>query len=96
MSVTQLIIYLVIAAIVGLLAERLVGAGPWGLIGNIVVGLLGIWVMLNVIKFQLSGDPVIGGVPIITSILGAILVDVVLSLIMRGRGPRRTWSRRRI
>jgi|SwirhisoilCB1_FD_contig_31_6805119_length_335_multi_5_in_0_out_0_1 uncharacterized membrane protein YeaQ/YmgE (transglycosylase-associated protein family) len=94
MTVAQLIVYLLVAAIVGLIAERLVGAGPWGLVGNIVVGLLGIWVMLNVVHWQLPGDLTIEGVPILTSILGAIIVDLLLSLLLRGLGPRRVWRRR--
>ena len=94
MTVAQLIVYLLVAAIVGLIAERLVGAGPWGLVGNILVGLLGIWVMLNVVHWQLPGDLMIEGVPILTSILGAIIVDLLLSLLLRGLGPRRVWRRR--
>jgi uncharacterized membrane protein YeaQ/YmgE (transglycosylase-associated protein family) len=72
----------------------LVGAGPWGIVGNIVVGLLGIWVMLNVLHWRLPGDLEIEGVPILTGILGAILVDLLLSLLLRGLGPRRAWRRR--
>ncbi|HET7077261.1 MAG TPA: hypothetical protein VFM49_07405 [Chloroflexia bacterium] len=94
MTVAQLIVYLLLAAIVGLIAERLVGAGPWGIVGNIVVGLLGIWVMLNVLHWRLPGDLEIEGVPILTGILGAILVDLLLSLLLRGLGPRRAWRRR--
>jgi uncharacterized membrane protein YeaQ/YmgE (transglycosylase-associated protein family) len=94
MTVAQLIVYLLLAAIVGLIAERLVGAGPWGIVGNIVVGLLGIWVMLNVLHWRLPGDLEIEGVPILTGILGAILVDLLLSLWLRGLGPRRAWRRR--
>ena len=94
MTVAQLIVYLLLAAIVGLIAERLVGAGPWGLVGNIIVGLLGIWVMLNVLHWRLPGDLEIEGVPILTGILGAILVDLLLSLLLRGLGPRRAWPRR--
>ncbi len=94
MTVAQLIVYLLLAAIVGLIAERLVGAGPWGIVGNIVVGLLGIWVMLNVLHWRLPGDLEIEGVPILTGILGAILVDLLVSLLVRGLGPRRAWRRR--
>jgi uncharacterized membrane protein YeaQ/YmgE (transglycosylase-associated protein family) len=94
MTVAQLIVYLLVAAIVGLIAERLVGAGPWGLVGNIIVGLLGIWIMLNVVHWQLPGDLKIEGVPILTSILGAVIIDLLLSLLLRGLGPRRVWRRR--
>lgn len=93
MSITTLIVYLLIAAICSIIAERLVGSGPWGLLGNIIVGVIGIWLMLNVLHVVLPGDPVVAGVPILTAILGAIIVDILLSLILRGTGPRRSWRR---
>jgi uncharacterized membrane protein YeaQ/YmgE (transglycosylase-associated protein family) len=93
MTIIQLIVYLLIAAVVSVIAERIVGSGPWGLIGNIIVGLIGIWLMLNVLHFVLSGDLMVAGVPIITSIVGAMIVDILLSLLLRGMGPRRAWRR---
>lgn len=96
MSITALIVYLLVAAICSIIAERLVGAGPWGLLGNIVVGVIGIWLMLNVLRVVLPSDPVIAGVPILTAILGAIIIDLLFSLIVRGTGPRRNWRRRSI
>jgi len=93
MTLAQFVIYIIIAAIVGLVAERIVGAGPWGLLGSILVGLLGIWVMLNVFHWAVPGDLMVEGVPVLTAIIGAIIVDVVLTLLIRGTGPRRTWRR---
>jgi uncharacterized membrane protein YeaQ/YmgE (transglycosylase-associated protein family) len=93
MSITDLLIYLLIAALVGLIAERLVGTGLYGLIGNVLVGLAGIWVMLNLFHWSFPGDLVVGRVPVITAILGAILVEVVLSLLLRSVRGRRTWRR---
>jgi uncharacterized membrane protein YeaQ/YmgE (transglycosylase-associated protein family) len=93
MTITQLVIYLLIAAVVSIIAERIVGSGPWGLIGNIIVGLIGIWLMLNVLHLAFSGDLMVAGVPILTSIVGAMIVDIVLGLLVRGTGPRRAWRR---
>jgi uncharacterized membrane protein YeaQ/YmgE (transglycosylase-associated protein family) len=93
MDVVGLLIYLLIAALVGLIAERLVGTGLFGLIGNVLVGLAGIWVMLNLFHWRFPGDLEVGGVPVITAIIGAILVDVVLSLVLRGTRGRRNWMR---
>ena len=95
MSITALIVYLLVAAICSIIAERLVGAGPWGLLGNIVVGVIAIWLMLNVLHIVLPGDPVVAGVPILTAIVGAIIIDVVLGLLGRGTGLRGAWTRRR-
>ena len=94
MTITELIVYLLIAAVCSIIAERLVGSGPWGLLGNIVVGVIGIWLMLNVLHFVLPGDVTVAGVPILTAILGAIIIDLIVSLIVRGVGPRRSWKRR--
>ena len=93
MTVTQLIVFLLIAAIVSIIAERLVGIGPWGLLGNIIVGVIGIWLMLYVLHVVLPGDPVVAGVPILTAILGAIIVDLIFVLLFRAVGPRRGWGR---
>jgi uncharacterized membrane protein YeaQ/YmgE (transglycosylase-associated protein family) len=93
MDVTGILIYLLIAALVGVIAERLVGTGVYGLVGNVLVGLAGIWLMLNLLHWRFPGDLMVGGVPVITAILGAILVDVVLSLILRGTRGRRRWGR---
>ena len=91
MTLVQLIIYLLIAAICGLIAERLVGTGPYGLLGNIIVGVVGIWLMLNVIHWVFPGDLTVSGVPVITAIIGASIIDLAVSLLLRGGGGRRSW-----
>jgi uncharacterized membrane protein YeaQ/YmgE (transglycosylase-associated protein family) len=84
MDATQLIIYLLVALVAGLLAERLVGAAlPGGLLGTVLAALLGIWLMLNVLGFAVPGDLQLGGVPILTAILGAVLVLAIWILISR-------------
>jgi uncharacterized membrane protein YeaQ/YmgE (transglycosylase-associated protein family) len=53
---TNLIVYLVVAAIVGLVAEFLVGWRlPFGIIGATLAALIGIWLMTQVII--ISGIP---------------------------------------
>jgi hypothetical protein len=37
---------------------------------------------------------VIGGVPIFTALIGAIIVDLILTFLIRSAGPRRGWRRR--
>jgi uncharacterized membrane protein YeaQ/YmgE (transglycosylase-associated protein family) len=93
MTIVALIIYLLIAAIASIIAERLVGSGPWGLLGNIIVGVIGIWLMLDVLHLAIPGDLVVGGVPILTAIVGAMIIDIIVSLLVRGTGPRRNWRR---
>jgi uncharacterized membrane protein YeaQ/YmgE (transglycosylase-associated protein family) len=87
-SLIDLLIYLVIAAIAAIIAERIVGAGPYGIIGTIILGVVGIFMMVNLLHFVIPGDPVIGGVPILTAILGAIIVDALYLAVMRGTRRR--------
>src|SRR3989442_1209746 len=71
MSAAQLIVYLLVALVVGLLAERLVGASlPGGFLGAILAALLGMWLMVSVLRFAVPGDIDLAGVPMITAILG--------------------------
>ena len=85
------ILYLVIAAIVGLIAEYIVGWRlPLGIIGAIVAALVGIWLMTQVIIISGLGDINIGGVPIIMALLGAIILVALWHML-----TYRSWHRRR-
>jgi uncharacterized membrane protein YeaQ/YmgE (transglycosylase-associated protein family) len=91
MDAMGLIVYLLVALLAGLLAERLVGASlPGGLLGTILAALLGIMLMVNVLGFAVPGDISLGGVPLLTAILGAALILVLWIVIARGlRSARR-------
>jgi uncharacterized membrane protein YeaQ/YmgE (transglycosylase-associated protein family) len=94
---TGLIVYLVVAAIVGLIAEAIVGWRlPFGFIGAIIAALVGIWLLTNVIQLNINGDPVIYGVPIIKALLGAIILVALWHLLTyrAWRRPRRRYRRR--
>lgn len=99
---TALIVYIVIAAIIGLIAEFLIGWRlPGGIIGAIIAALIGMWLVTNVIKLSISGDPVIDGVPIITALIGAIILVAIWHILTvplwrrRGRYYRRERNYRR-
>ena len=82
MSITHLIILLIVGAIAGLIGERLVGRGmPGGLIGAIVAGLVGAWLMVDVLHLVLVPELSIEGIPLLSAILGAAIVVLLLSLI---------------
>ena len=69
------ILYLIIAAIVGYVAERVVRSSvPFGFIGSIIVALIGIWLMTNVIVINGLPDINVLGVPLIRALIGAILL----------------------
>jgi uncharacterized membrane protein YeaQ/YmgE (transglycosylase-associated protein family) len=85
------IIYLIIAAIVGLVAEFIVGWRlPFGFIGAIIAALIGIWLMTQVIVITGLGDVNIYGVPILRALIGAIIFVALWHLL-----TYRTWFRRR-
>jgi uncharacterized membrane protein YeaQ/YmgE (transglycosylase-associated protein family) len=90
MDIVGLLVYLLVALLAGLIAERLVGASlPGGLIGTILAALLGIALMVNVLRFAVPGDLTLGGVPLLTAILGAALVLVIWIVLARAFRPRR-------
>ncbi len=85
-----LIVYLVVAAIVGLVAEFLVGWRlPFGIIGAVIAALVGVWLLTNVINLTIVGDPNIYGVPIIKALIGAIVLVAIWHLL-----TYRAWRRR--
>jgi uncharacterized membrane protein YeaQ/YmgE (transglycosylase-associated protein family) len=86
------IIYIAIAAIVGVLAEFIVGWRlPFGIIGAIIAALVGIWLLTNVVQVNIPGDFTIAGqpIPIIKALLGAMIVVALWHLLTYS-----SWSRR--
>jgi len=87
---TNFIVYLLVGAVVGLVAEFLVGWRlPFGIIGAIVAGLIGAWLMTQVIVIGGVGDFIVAGVPIFRALIGAVVLVAVWHLL-----TYRTWSRR--
>jgi uncharacterized membrane protein YeaQ/YmgE (transglycosylase-associated protein family) len=88
---TNFIVYLIVGGLVGLVAEFLVGWRlPFGIIGAIIAGLIGAWLMTQVIIIGGVSDITIAGVPIIRALIGAILLVAVWHLL-----TYRTWRSRR-
>ena len=66
------LMYLLIAAIVGFVAEFIVGWRlPFGIIGAIIAALVGIWIVTNVVILIIPGDPVLFGMPLFKALIGA-------------------------
>lgn len=95
----NVIVYLIVAAIVGLIAETLVGWRlPFGFIGAIIAALIGIWLMTNLIHISGVGDfniPTSPPVPLFRALLGAVILVAVWHLITYPayRGRRRYYRR---
>jgi uncharacterized membrane protein YeaQ/YmgE (transglycosylase-associated protein family) len=78
-----LVIWLVIGAIAGWLAGQIMAGGGFGLVGNIVVGIIGAfvagWLFPNF--WPSMGSPMVNA--IVHALVGAIIVLFVVRLIRR-------------
>ncbi len=81
MDAQALIVFLIIGAVAGWLAGQIMTGGGFGLIGNIVVGIIGAFVA----GWLLPGFFPIGGIlgSIVHAAIGAIIVLLVIGLIKR-------------
>jgi uncharacterized membrane protein YeaQ/YmgE (transglycosylase-associated protein family) len=94
MTLMHLLVLLLVGAIAGLIGERLVSRGmPGGIVGAIVAGLVGAWLMVDILHVVIAPDLSLGGIPILSAILGAAIVVLLFSLVA-GAGFARGWSRR--
>ena len=84
---TQLIIWIIIAAIIGFLGELIAGRrAPAGILGAIMLGLLAIFLIVGFFHFHIIGEPTVEGVPLISTIIAAaILVALWSSIAYRRR-----------
>lgn len=85
--------YLVIAALVGLIAEALVGGRslPFGLLGAIIAAVVGIWLMTQVVRVQGVGDIILFGVPLLRALVGAIVFVAIWHLLRLAFVRRRSY-----
>src|SRR5690242_13370826 len=84
------IVYLIVAAIVGFVAESLVGWHlPLGIVGAIVAALVGAWLLTRVLVINGIGDVYVYGVPLLRALVGAIILVGIWHLV-----TYRTWRGR--
>ncbi len=72
MDLTSLIVWLVIGAVAGWLAGQIMKGGGFGLVGNIVVGIIG----------SLIGGFLLGGFFASLGIIGSIITAVIGAVIL--------------
>jgi uncharacterized membrane protein YeaQ/YmgE (transglycosylase-associated protein family) len=79
-TLRDLIIWLIIAALVGFVGELLARRRtPFGIVGAIVVGFIAILLVVGVLHWHIDGEPYLNGVPLITSILAAAVLVALWS-----------------
>lgn len=75
------ILMIIIGGLIGWLAGAILGKDiPGGIFGNIIAGLIG-----SAIGSKLLGmwGPIIGGVPILPALIGAIILILIVSFILK-------------
>ncbi len=76
----NLIIWFIIAALVGFVGELLARRHtPFGIVGAIIVGFIAIFLVVGVLHWHIVGEPYLNNVPLITSILAAAVVVLIWS-----------------
>ncbi len=74
-NLTTLLVWIIIAAIVGWLGELIARRrAPDGIIGAIILGFIAIVLVDYVFRINIIGDPTIAGVHLITTILAAAIL----------------------
>jgi uncharacterized membrane protein YeaQ/YmgE (transglycosylase-associated protein family) len=80
-GVVGLLLHLLIAGLIGALADAFVpGKMPWGWVGSVLAGLVGSWLGVRLIGWI---GPSLFGVPIIPAFVGAVLLAFLVSLVAK-------------
>ncbi len=88
---STLIVYLIVAMVIGFAAEFIVGWRlPFGFIGAIIAALIGMWLMTNVIAISNVGDIYVDQIPLLRALLGAIVLVALWHVF-----TYRSWHHRR-
>ncbi len=91
LSLAQIIVFLVIAAIAAWLAGMVLGFRyPFGFIGAFIAAIIGEWLMLNIFHVLLAPEVSFAGIPVITALVGALILAFIVALVLGGgwRGRR--------
>jgi uncharacterized membrane protein YeaQ/YmgE (transglycosylase-associated protein family) len=84
MTIETILIWLVVGAIAGWLAGLVVKGGGFGLIGDIIVGILGAFVggwLFGTLGIGLPGPPIVA--TIISATVGAIVMLLIVKVLKR-------------
>ena len=80
MTLSELIVMIIIAALVGIIGEALArrrAAG--GFLGAIILGFIAIFLVTDVLHWHIVGEPFVENVPLITSIIAAAILVAIWS-----------------
>lgn len=90
LTLTQILVYVLIAAISAYLAGALFGTRyPFGFLGAFLAALIGQWLMFNVFHVVLAPEISYDGIPIVTAVVGALILAFLWAAVIYGRFRRR-------
>ncbi len=93
LSLAQIIVFLVVAAIAAWLAGWFLGFRyPFGFIGAFIAAIIGEWLMLNVFHILLAPEVSFAGIPVITVLVGALILAFLVALLLGGGWHRRRYT----
>jgi uncharacterized membrane protein YeaQ/YmgE (transglycosylase-associated protein family) len=77
---TSLLIWIIIALLVGFLGELIARRrAPDGIIGAAILGFLAIFLVVGLFHFSIAGEPTLEGVPLISSVIAAAILVAIWS-----------------
>ena len=82
MDLTSLLLFLLIGLVAGWLASRIMGSGGYGLVGDLIIGVIGAFLggwLFSLLHISLGG--ILGS--LVTAVAGALVLLWVLRLIRR-------------
>ena len=93
-TLEELVAWLIIALIGGILGEIIARRrAPDGIIGATIIGFIGIFLFVGLLGLHFTGDPLIAGMPLFTSILVAALFVALWSGLLYHRVYRPSYER---
>ena len=82
MTLEHLLVFLMVGAVAGVMAERITNRTmPYGWLGATAAGLTGAWLMTDGLHVEIAPQLSVGGIPLISSILGAAIVVTLFSVV---------------
>tara|TARA_R110002050_G_scaffold9504_1_gene32945 strand:- start:89867 stop:90124 length:258 start_codon:yes stop_codon:yes gene_type:complete len=84
MNITSLIIFLAIGGLSGWLAGKIMNSRKFGLVGNVVIGVIGAVLggfVFNLLGFHANAGGLLGA--IVTATLGAVMLLYAINLIKK-------------
>ena len=86
MNLVHLLVFLVVGAVVGLMAERLTDRKlRYAWVCASVAGLVGAWLLTDALHIEIAPQASVVGVPLLSAILGATIAVSLFSLLTSDR-----------